>query len=167
MSSFSRRRYAVTAFSQVFERLPDATGAPQPADAENSAGEAPMGAAPEANPAEVDASTAADHRVVPTGAHGLVEDVDFDTAIAEVLMTLAADRGALGDFAPVETPELPAAVFATFDDHEEAGSDDDDDTSRQDAGSYRAALDPEAILAAEAATFRLLGELDRLWHRAA
>ena len=147
MPSFSRRRYAVTAFSQVLERLPDAVGAPETADHDDP--------------------SPADGLHGLSGGHGLVEDVDFDTAIAEVLMTLAADRGTLEDLRPADDPAaVPPA--ATLLEHEaDTGFDhdgDDDSASAEDADED---LDPEALLAAEAATFRLLGELDRLWHRAA
>ena len=147
MPSFSRRRFAVTAFNQVFERLPDAGRT--------------------AESAEDDTPTAADQLFAPTGGHGLVEDVDFDTAIAEVLMTLATDRGAVEDASPSDEHETSSAVLARLERDDEASFEEDSDSEGDDADGEAVELDPEALLAAEAATFRLLGELDRLWHKAA
>lgn len=110
-----------------------------------------------------DAANAAE---APAERQDVADDVDFDTAIAEVLMTLAADQGRVVDapltsdrHAPVEVAGTPARDDAT--------SFGDDGSDIEDADSDDGEPDPEAHLAAEAATFRLLGELERLWHSAA
>lgn len=133
MPSFSRRRFAVTAFNQVFERLPDAS---------------------HANDGVAEPANDTDEYDFPTAGHGLVEDVDFDTAIAEVLLTLSADRTLLSDDRISDTPEANA--------QQQMSAVHDDDATADDGEG----VDPEAASASEAATFRLLGELDRLWHGA-
>lgn len=140
MPSFSRRRFAVTAFNQVFERLPDTSQANDDV----------------ADPAT---ATATEEYDSPAAGHGLVEDVDFDTAIAEVLLTLSADRTLLSDDRISDMPEAPAQL--------EMSAVHDDDAIADDADADDGeGVDPEAASASEAATFRLLGELDRLWHGA-
>lgn len=148
MPSFSRRRFAVTAFNQVFERAPAAGRTTEIAEDEIP-------------------NAADDQGVDPQGGHGLAEDVDFDSAIAEVLMTLAADRGEPENARPAGKREVSDALAARLEREDDMGFGDEDDSESDDADGEGEALDPEALLAAEAATFRLLSELDRLWHRAA
>ena len=150
MTNFSRSHFATTASRQASQSEAASTHS--------------------AEPAEHGTPDAADPSLAPDGAQAAGEDVDFDTAIAEVLMTLAADRGTSEAARPADGP-LPSAVAAPReggaglhdDDAEDHAEDEDADEDAEQGGSPS----PEALLAAEAATFRLLGELDRLWHRAA
>lgn len=138
MPSLSRRRFAVTASSQNFER-----------DSEPN----------QTNISVADAlSGPAGELVAPTSGHGPVEDVDLDTAIAEVLMTLATDRSPASDDRPRDVREAPVAPEMRAVHQDDASSDVEDEGET---------LDAEGSLASEAATFRLLGELDRLWRNAA
>lgn len=143
MLSFNRRHSAETAVDQVPEHHANAEHAAAP---------------------DLDAVLAAEG-LPPSETNDVSEDVDFDSAIAEVLMTLAADRGTADD------RQAPAASAVRADDEDDSdddsGFDDDGDSGDEDGDADDSVPDPEAVLAAEAATFRLLGELERLWHRAA
>lgn len=202
MHSFDRQHYTIDSFDKIFDRTTSGAAESEEADT----------AAPESAAAEQ-----------PSGASssGLVEDVDFDTAIAEVLMSLAtgqseeaaaaADEPAIlaaelsadapilregvaglgmddevAPAAPIplvvidaagpakagSVPEvfvgeavssmsiapIPPAEAAGIDQPDEASGHLDDDDDAPDVDTARAA---------EAATFRLLGELERLWQAAA
>ncbi len=147
MSSFSRRSIVATTIHRISEPAPEAS---QSAETQ-----------------EDGTIRSADPSIPPVEAHPAAGEVDFDIAIAEVLMTLATGSGAddarpgtelEGAAAPaqIEGEDDPVLGEAVTSDGEEDEPGDEDESS-----------DPEAILAAEAATFRLLGELERLWHRAA
>jgi hypothetical protein len=151
MSSFSRRRIVAATIHRVSEPAHEASQSAEP---------------------EADGTT---RSVRPAGEHSAREEVDFDIAIAEVLMTLATGSDAADDETPgAERDGLAALAQVEGEDAADLGeegmigSDDEtDDETYDDKDDEEEALDPEALLAAEAATFRLLGELDRLWHRAA
>jgi hypothetical protein len=149
MLSFNRRHSAETAVDQVPEHRADAEHAAAP---------------------DLDTVLAAEG-LPPSENNDVSEDVDFDSAIAEVLMTLAADRGTADARPPADDRQAPAASAAHADSDDDrdddSGFDDDGDSADEDGDADDAVPDPEAVLAAEAATFRLLGELERLWHRAA
>ena len=140
MPSFSRRHIETAATPQLSESAPEAGHS--------------------AETVEHVSNDAAERPAANSDRHAAREDVDFDTAIAEVLMTLAADRGAAGDMRPTDEHPQPASHASEEREHA-LGFYDDEEEDEDEATS------PEALLAAEAATFRLLSELDRLWHRAA
>jgi hypothetical protein len=151
MSSFSRRRIVAATIHRVSEPAHEASQSAEP---------------------EADGTTrSADQSVRHAGDHPAREEVDFDIAIAEVLMTLASGSGAADDEAPgadrddfASLAKIEGEEAADLGEEGMIGSDDETDEETDDEEE---APDPEALLAAEAATFRLLGELDRLWHRAA
>lgn len=152
MRNFRRRRYAVENSDQVFSRV----------NSERSREVVTIGPmleaseVPDAETGPASAVTASDETtpVDPTPATFVQgeDDAEFDAAIASVFMALHAER----------SDEL--------DDSEESADDEHGHgiTARDVEGDQAAsAPDPDVIRAAETATIRLLGELDRLWQRAA
>lgn len=154
MSSFSRSTAVATAIQSVSKPAHEAShGAETPDDG---------------------TIHSADPSTTPADAHAAAGEVDFDTAIAEVLMTLATGDTAAADARPGAEHENVAALAHDEGDDDPAlgdeamsGRAEDEPGEEDDPGDEDEAPDPEAVLAAEAATFRLLGELERLWHRAA
>jgi hypothetical protein len=147
MTSFSRRRIVATTIQRISEPAREASHA--------------------AETEEDGTIQSADQSATPAAEPTSGGDVDFDIEIAEVLMTLATGPGTAGDARPIVEREETAAL-AQLERHDDSDLDDEGaPDSDDDAGDDDDTSDPEALLAAEAATFRLLGELDRLWHRAA
>lgn len=205
MHSFDRQRYSVENFETVFDRAAAGTV---------EGGNVTDGTVDGATDAPAAQAEAAGASVVatPTGC-GLVEDVDFDTAIAEVLLSLASGAPTAGaepappvidaaeagpeagpetlaeviiELAPIPAvvidtdappdiapePEVfatpvaavvpePALAAAKVEGMEAEGVDEPVDEDDDDL------TDEDIARAADAATFRLLGELERLWQAAA